>query len=116
MPWVKQEDCTGCGICIDECRVNAISMENDTANIHMDACIRCGTCHDVCPQNAVRHDSELIPLDVESNIEHTRKLLQYFEGEEEKRQFLGRMIKHFNKEKIVAEKSIEKIQAIIGGE
>ena len=84
-------------------------MESDTAHIHMDACIRCGTCHDVCPQNAVRHDSELIPLEVKSNIEYTRKLLHNFESEEEKRQFLGRMIKHFNKEKIVAEKTIEKI-------
>ena len=115
MPWIREEDCIGCGICVEECRVHAISMEDDKAYINMEECIRCGTCHDICPQNAVRHDSELIPLDVESNIEHTRKLLQYFEGEEEKRQFLGRMIKHFNKEKIEAEKSIEKIQAIIAG-
>ncbi|MBN1551469.1 4Fe-4S binding protein [bacterium] len=116
MPWIKQENCTGCGICIDECRVHAISMGNGFAHIDMELCIRCGTCHDVCPQDAVRHDSELIPIEVESNIDYTRKLLKNFQGEDERRQFLGRMIKHFNKEKIVAEKSIEKIQAMIAGE
>ena len=113
MPWVQQEDCIGCGICIENCRVDAISMENDTACINMDMCIRCGTCHDVCPQNAVRHDSELIPLEVESNMENTRKLLENFNGKDERREFLGRMIKHYNKEKIIAEKSIEKIQVMI---
>jgi len=116
MPWVKQDDCTGCGICIDECRVHAISMEDSSAHINMEMCIRCGVCHDVCPQDAVRHDGELIPKEVESNIDYTRKLLKNFHGEDEKRQFLGRMIKHFNKEKIVAEKSIKKIQAMIDGE
>ncbi|MBN1552527.1 4Fe-4S binding protein [bacterium] len=116
MPWIKQEDCTGCGICIDQCRVHAISMGNSTAHINMDICIRCGTCHDVCPQEAVRHDSELIPFEVESNIEQTRELLKNFESEDERRQFLGRMIKHFNKEKIVAEKSIKKIQTMIAEE
>jgi NAD-dependent dihydropyrimidine dehydrogenase PreA subunit len=29
MPWVDKDKCTGCGICIEECPVGAISMEND---------------------------------------------------------------------------------------
>ena len=91
-------------------------MEYTAAYINMDMCIRCGTCHDVCPQDAVRHDSELIPFEVESNIEQTWKLLENFQCKDERREFLGRMIKHFNKEKIVAEKSIEKIQAMIAVE
>jgi len=24
MPWVKKEDCIGCGLCVDECRAGAI--------------------------------------------------------------------------------------------
>ncbi len=112
MPWVKQEDCVGCGICVEECPVDAISIENEKAYITMEECIRCGKCHDVCPQNAVRHDSEKIPLEVESNIEETHKLMKCFESKEEKRQFLERMIKHFNKQKVVAEKTIEKINRI----
>ena len=112
MPWIKQEDCNGCGSCVEECPVDAISMENGKASIDMESCIRCGKCHDVCPQKAVRHDSERIPVEVEMNLEKTRKLMQYFTGRQEKQEFLGRMIKHFNKEKMVAEKSLQKIKEL----
>lgn len=116
MPWIKQEDCLGCGICVVECPVDAIVLEEMKAYINMDVCIRCGRCHAICPQEAVRHDSEKIPFEVDANIDKTRTMMQHFESEEEKMQFLGRIVKHFNKEKIVAEKSIERIQAIIAGE
>ena len=67
MPWVNEEMCVGCGLCVAECPVDAISLqENDTALINDDGCIRCGHCHDVCPQEAVRHDSEKIPIEVEA--------------------------------------------------
>jgi ferredoxin len=112
MPWVKEEDCIGCGTCVEECPVDAISMENEKAHIDMALCIRCGTCHDVCPEEAVRHDSERIPIEIEANMEYTNRLMQHFESEEEKREFLGRMIKHFNKEKVVAEKTIGRVKML----
>jgi len=28
MPWVNQEMCNGCGICIDECPVEAITLKS----------------------------------------------------------------------------------------
>lgn len=112
MPWIKQEDCTGCGGCVEECPTNAISIEDEKAHINMEKCIRCGKCHDVCPQQAVKHDSERIPEEVETNLEKTKKLMQYFKSKEEKQGFLERMIKHFNKEKIVAEKSLQKIKLL----
>jgi len=112
MPWIKQEDCTGCGACVEECPVDAISMDNEKADIDMDNCIRCGKCHGICPQEAVRHDSERIPVEVEANIEKTEELMQHFSSEKERREFLGRMIKHFNKEKIVAERTLEKIKIL----
>lgn len=58
MPWIDKERCIGCGICVDECPADAISIENGKAIIDMEKCIRCGKCHDACPHNAVRHDSE----------------------------------------------------------
>ena len=112
MPWVKQEDCIGCGICVEECPVDAISIENEKAYIDMEECIRCGKCHENCLQEAVRHDSEKIPAEIEENIEKTKWLLQHYDNKKEKQKPLERMIKHFNKQKIVAEKTIEKINSI----
>lgn len=110
MPWVDESKCTGCGLCAKECPTNAISMKKGKAGIDMDECIRCGKCHDVCPQEAVRHDSEKIPLEIEENMEKTRELMENFGSDEEKKAFLERMIRHYSKERKVAEKSIEKIK------
>jgi len=86
MPWVKLEDCIGCGICVEECPVDVISMEDEKAKIDMDNCIRCGICHDVCPQDAIRHDSEKIPQEVEANIKWTNDLMKYYKTKEERKQ------------------------------
>jgi ferredoxin len=112
MPWVKQEDCVGCGICVEECPVDAISMEDEKAEINMDECIRCGICHDVCPQDAVRHDSEKIPQEVEANIEWTKDLMKYYKTKEEREGFIDRIKRHFKKEKIVMEKTLERLESL----
>jgi ferredoxin len=112
MPWVRQEDCTLCGICIEECPVDAIAMEDNGAKINNDLCIRCGTCHDVCLVEAVRHDSERIPDEVEDNIRWTRDLLGHYVTDEERKAFLIRMQKHFNKEKRVAELTLERLETL----
>jgi len=97
LPWVKQEDCIGCGVCVEECPVNAISMVDEKAEINMDECIRCGICHDVCPQDAVKHDSDRIPQEVEENIELTKDLLRHYETEKERKAFIERIRRHFIK-------------------
>lgn len=110
MPWVSKEKCVGCGICVEHCPSGAMSMKDGKAEIDMDKCIRCGKCHDFCPQNAVRHDSERIPHEVEDNMKKTRELMKNFKTKEEREAFLGRMKKHFNKEKTVAERSIKELE------
>ena len=116
MPWVDAEKCTGCKICIEKCPVDAISMEDRKAKINMEECIHCGTCHSVCPQDAVGHDSEKIPEDVATNVEMTKKFMElcakYLGGDEEKAKCLKRMKKHFSKEKIVVEKTLEELETL----
>ena len=119
MPWVDNNECTGCGICVEECPVDTIYMQNEKAEINMDNCIRCGRCHEVCPEEAVRHDSEKISDEVEANIARTKDFMnacaKYFGDDKEKQKCLKRMIKHFNKEKIVAEKTLERLQMLKRG-
>jgi ferredoxin len=107
LPWIKEENCIGCGICVNECPVNAISLIDEIAEINMDECIRCGICHDVCPQDAVRHDSEKIPQEVEANIEWTKELLKHYKTKKDREAFINRIEKHFMKEQKVTEKTLE---------
>jgi len=44
--------CTGCGACVDECFVDAISIEDDRAVISS-ACRGCGRCAEACPSQAI---------------------------------------------------------------
>jgi ferredoxin len=82
------------------------------ARIKEEECIRCGKCHDVCPEDAVRHDSERIPLEVDSNLAWTRRLLENFQTPEEKRSLVERMGRYFTKERKVAEQTLERLNAL----
>ncbi len=116
MPWVDDSRCTGCRVCVEECPVGAIVMEDSRAEIKMEDCIRCGICHGVCTLEAIRHDSEKIPEYIKINVEMTKKFMEdcakYLGSEEEKNKCLIRMMKHFNKEKIIAEKTLERLEEL----
>ncbi len=116
MPWIDKKLCTGCGVCVENCPVGAISLENGVAVINMADCIHCGICHDGCPKGAVRHDSEKIPDEVKANVTKTKEFMhtcaEHFGDVKEEQKCLNRMIKHFNKEKIVIEKTLEKLQML----
>jgi ferredoxin len=77
-----------------------------------DLCIRCGICHKACPCDAVRHDSERIPLDVQANMDWVKDLLRHYASPDEKEAFLGRMRNNFNREKVIAEKTLEAIDQL----
>ena len=116
MPWINVEDCNGCGICVEECPVDTIAMKDEEAEIDMGGCIRCGVCHDVCPQDAVKHDSEKVPENINFNVEMTKKYMdlcaKYLGNEQEKIKCLNRMIKHFNREKMIAEKTLAELEKL----
>jgi ferredoxin len=49
---VDKQKCTGCGVCVDVCPVNAIAIKDKKAVIN-DACIDCGACIGQCPVEAL---------------------------------------------------------------
>ena len=112
MPWINVESCTGCGVCVEECPVDAIALVEELAKINDDECIRCGRCHDICPNEAVRHDGEKIPLEIEANLTWTRRLLSHFTTPEERGALVERMKRYFEKQRKVAEQTIQKLESL----
>ena len=110
MPWIKQDMCTGCSLCVNECPVDAIALNaGGLAEIDEAECIRCGRCHDVCPQDAVRHDGERIPQEVAENLRWVRRLLGNFHEPKEQSAFMERMVRFFNKQQKVNERTLAAI-------
>lgn len=56
------EACMGCGICVERCPMDALSLTGDTATFKEERCIGCGLCTTTCPYDALklarRPDSE----------------------------------------------------------
>ena len=51
---VDKNECTGCGLCIDECPSEAITFDAEgLATVNADECVDCGACVDVCPVVAI---------------------------------------------------------------
>ena len=50
---VNRDKCTGCGLCVEACPVEAISLENDKAKVDDEKCIVCGRCVEECPNEAI---------------------------------------------------------------
>lgn len=45
--------CDGCGVCVEVCPVNAITMTAGKAKIDPFLCISCGACIPICPREAI---------------------------------------------------------------
>ncbi|MCK4348388.1 MAG: CoB--CoM heterodisulfide reductase iron-sulfur subunit A family protein, partial [Thermoplasmatales archaeon] len=86
--YVDVEKCTGCGVCAQECPIDAISGFNEGLSdrksiyvqypqavplaytIDREKCIGCGLCENLCLADAIKYDDkdEIINLDVGSII------------------------------------------------
>jgi ferredoxin len=52
-PEADPELCTGCGTCIDQCPVTALSMVDNIPQVDADSCITCFCCQEICPEKAI---------------------------------------------------------------
>ena len=43
--------CSGCGLCVSICPINAISFINDILTINEESCFNCGLCYACCPRS-----------------------------------------------------------------
>ncbi|MDD2501615.1 MAG: ATP-binding protein [Geobacter sp.] len=50
---IRQQDCTGCGICMDSCRFDAIRKEGAACRVDPVACEGCSVCYRLCPDKAI---------------------------------------------------------------
>lgn len=49
---IDKNKCTGCKSCIEVCPVSAIKIENEKAVVS-DECVECGVCIDECSNEAI---------------------------------------------------------------
>ena len=64
---IDESNCTTCGMCIEACPFNALSMETGTATVDRSKCMGCGVCEGQCRFEAialVRDETKPAPLDV----------------------------------------------------
>jgi ferredoxin len=57
---VDEEECTGCGACLEYCPTGAIEIKGRVAEIDLALCTACGSCSEACPQGAI-YEYEEIP-------------------------------------------------------
>ena len=62
---VNEQKCGSCGLCMQSCPYNALSIGNNRINIDKFKCKGCGTCVSVCPTNAI-----------EMNVDTSEKILK----------------------------------------
>jgi len=53
---VNRNLCQSCGVCVNQCPVNALSLKNDEIHVNQDLCISCRNCETLCPVNAIKID------------------------------------------------------------
>lgn len=58
-PVIDEEECSGCGICVDNCPKNVFDLQDDIAVvINEEACDACRICEEDCPMGAIEVEEE----------------------------------------------------------
>jgi len=59
---VDEDECSGCGSCVDRCQMEALSLNGDTVACKAERCIGCGLCISACPTEALKLESRKAAL------------------------------------------------------
>lgn len=60
VPEIDEQSCTACGLCVRECRFNALIKILDHIEVSESMCHGCGLCHKVCPQHAISERDHIV--------------------------------------------------------
>ncbi len=53
-PWIDKDSCIGCGMCVNNCANDGVSVVDGLAVINEDKCVGCGHCFGFCPKGAIQ--------------------------------------------------------------
>lgn len=58
-PIIEEEECTGCGLCIEVCPNEVLDLEEGIAVvINEEACDGCGLCAEECPMSIIEIEED----------------------------------------------------------
>jgi NAD-dependent dihydropyrimidine dehydrogenase PreA subunit len=59
IPEIDEDECSGCGICVDSCESQVLDIVGNTAAVvNEDNCIGCGECMEECPMGAINVEED----------------------------------------------------------
>ena len=73
LPYIDQQRCSGCGLCLPVCPEEAIRLVGGKAEVAGDGCMGCGHCQAACPQQAV----SLADMPVALGLRHVSERLEW---------------------------------------
>jgi len=59
-PAAAPQKCIGCGICVENCPVDAMTLVNKLPVIDYKTCINCLCCDEICPENAMIQEKSFL--------------------------------------------------------